>query len=104
MHQERKRARLKDVFAEEEAQKRRNQPHLIAFFESSEKKEKALHLTLPCTVSFFKTYLAHHCFKHLNELCDGKSSVIYSTHSPELIGIKGECHHHTFIVKNNAIR
>ena len=26
------------------------------------KKEKALHLTLPCTVSFFKTYLAHHCF------------------------------------------
>ncbi|MDA9818054.1 AAA family ATPase, partial [Flavobacteriaceae bacterium] len=39
---------------------------------------------------------------HLNELCDGNSSVIYSTHSPELIGTSNQCYKHTFIAKNNA--
>lgn len=40
--------------------------------------------------------------KHLSELCDGNSAVVYSTHSPELIGISEDCYKHTFIAKNNA--
>ena len=39
---------------------------------------------------------------HLNELCDGKSSVVYSTHSPELIGTSDKWYERTFIAKNNA--
>ncbi len=44
----------------------------------------------------------HEMLSHLNELCDDKNVVIYSTHAPELIGISKESYEHTFIAKNTA--
>ena len=74
VEKERKQARFHDTFAEEEVQKRKNVLHLIDFFKLTEdttktektgnpkKTETSFTLLLPCSVTFFQTYLAHHCF------------------------------------------
>lgn len=44
----------------------------------------------------------HEMLLHLKELCTNNSTVIYSTHSPELIGVDKKNYAKTFIAKNNA--
>ena len=40
--------------------------------------------------------------QHLKDLCNKNSTVIYSTHAPELIGTNDENYDNTLIAKNNA--
>lgn len=40
--------------------------------------------------------------QHLKDLCNTNSTVIYSTHAPELIGTNDENYNNTLIAKNNA--
>ena len=40
--------------------------------------------------------------KHLQNLCCGNCAVVYSTHAPELVGIKNKDFNNTFVAKNRA--
>lgn len=46
--------------------------------------------------------LQNQMLQHLKDLCDYNSTVIYSTHAPELIGIEEDCYKNTFIAQNKA--